>query len=643
MTDLLLLPYPKKVTHGKGTFHLHTRGQILFQQASGKEDMLCAQHLRQGLPNHIKAYYKIMRATKRKDAPPQITMRRSDDIAHQQGYRLTIAAEGVLLEARTNAGLFYGAQTMAQIVRQYAFDWPVMTIEDWPDFARRGVYHDVSRGKVPKLATILRLVDDLASLKINEFQLYVENVYAFKRHPKMYDDTTPLTAKELQTIDKACRERFIDFVPSLTSLGHFEKILCQPEFRHLAEVEPEELRRAGIETWSTEPWSLCVTDPAAQRLLKDMYDEYLPNFSSQQFNICCDESWDLGKGRSKKLADKIGVGKMYVDWVKYCAGMAAKHGRKIQMWGDIILRHPELIKHLPKDATLLEWGYEANHKFDEHCKLFAKSGRPFYVAPGTSSWLALAGRTANAFGNLRNAAQAGLKYGAAGFLNTDWGDNGHQQLLPISFLPFAYGAAVCWNQAGTKDQQVIDATSLQIFRDRHGSFAQALADLGQTYERIGWQRFNGSVDWFLFREPWKTQNYINRVKPADLHKTINATREILARLQKGHLVRRDGKLIVREAVLTARTIIYAAERTLARMAMRKKPTAADRALMARLLRDNVKMTLEYHRLWLARNKPSRLQDVIYHFTWQQVELAEALNPGLRSKSKKAFRKDTLTR
>lgn len=56
----------------------------------------------------------------------------------------------------------------------------------------------------------------------------------------------------------------------------------------------------------------------------------------------------------------------------------------------------------------------------------------------------MAERTDNALGNLRRAAEHGLKYHAVGYLNTDWGDNGHWQALPVSYLGFVYGAGVSW-------------------------------------------------------------------------------------------------------------------------------------------------------------------------------------------------------
>ena len=85
----------------------------------------------------------------------------------------------------------------------------------------------------------------------------------------------------------------------------------------------------------------------------------------------------------------------------------------MMFWGDIIIHHPDLIP-LPPDAIALEWGYEADHPFAEHGTQFAQSGIPFYVCPGTSSWISALGRTENAIGNIRNAAENGLKNGAIG-------------------------------------------------------------------------------------------------------------------------------------------------------------------------------------------------------------------------------------
>ena len=117
----------------------------------------------------------------------------------------------------------------------------------------------------------------------------------------------------------------------------------------------------------------------------------------------------------------------------------------MQFWDDIIMQHPELIAEIPKDATALEWGYEADHAYAADTKAFRKAGLPYYVCPGAGGWNSLIGRLDNAVENIRNATTNGKRHGASGVLNTDWGDNGHMQPLPVSYLGYLFGAAMSWS------------------------------------------------------------------------------------------------------------------------------------------------------------------------------------------------------
>lgn len=613
MAQIHLVPAPRRISMRPGRFTLPPLGWIVLEDSDAARDLFAAGQLALRLEAATRRPWKVSRDNRGVDAAIEIRCRQDSAIKHGQGYQLRIAPGGVELLARTAAGMFYAMQTLAQIAAEHHAAWPALLIDDWPDFDRRGVYHDTARGKVPELGTILQLVEDLAALKMNEFQLYVENAFEFRRHPQMYDDTTPLTAEELCIIDEACRRRHIDFIPSLTSLGHFERILNRPAFRKLAEAEPEVLKAQGIEVWSKDPWSLCVTDPAARRLLADMYDEFLPNFTSSTFNICCDEAWDLGKGRSKALADKVGVPQLYVDWINYCNTLSKKYGKKIMMWGDIIRQHPEKIPQIPEDATMIEWGYEANHDFEGRCKVFAASGRRFYVAPGTSGWQTFAGRTKNAFGNMRAAAAAGLRYGAAGFLNTDWGDAGHQQLLSVSLLPFAFGAAVSWNNKGTEDAGFLHAAGLHLFGDPTGKAGRMAYDLGMTYERIGHAWFNACALWKAFREPWEPWHAGSNLQPAPLTRTRNQLTALDKQMRRLRLRHPDGDLIREELTFTARSIIHAIDRELLRRRVFGDKKAPSKKELLRLADEAGLLTAEYESLWLARNKPSRMADVMEHF------------------------------
>ncbi|HEY7091128.1 MAG TPA: family 20 glycosylhydrolase, partial [Tepidisphaeraceae bacterium] len=339
----------------------------------------------------------------------------------REQYVLEIAQSGVHIRASTPAMAFYARQTLAQLRRQYSDAIPCMRIEDWPDFRVRGVMLDISRDKVPTMPTLLALIDQLADLKINQLQLYTEHTFAYRAHETVWKDCSPMTAAEIRQLDTYCRERFIELVPNQNSFGHLERWLKHSEYRHLAEC-PDGFR------W---PWgyrmptgfSLNPLDPRSLELVEGLFDELLPNFTSKLFNVGCDETFDLGLGRSKAQVERRGRERVYLDFLRKIYDAVKRRGRAMMFWGDIILHKPELIGELPPDMIALNWGYEAEHPFEKETSAFREAGVPFYVCPGTSSWCSFSGRTSNALANLRRAAASGLASGAAGYLITDWGDH----------------------------------------------------------------------------------------------------------------------------------------------------------------------------------------------------------------------------
>ena len=618
MPALTLLPKPQSLKLTRGQFRLPKRGWIMLdlsEVCAGIPAFNIAEQLATTLESSTGILWNIVRGVSL-DAKTEIRCTMDPAIPHDQGYAISITPADVTLRARNQVGLYYAALTLGQIARQSPKSWPCLEIADAPAFARRGVYHDCARGKVPELGTLLQLIDDMAQLKINEFQLYIENAYEFRKHPAISADTSPLTAEELMMLDSYCKARFIDFVPSLTSLGHFEKILAKKEYRHLGEIEPAALRKIAPDMkihWDA-PWTLNVSDPASRNLLRDMYDEFLPNFTSKFFNICCDESWDLGKGKSKALAAKIGTAQLYAAWIVSCNGLAKRHGKTIMLWGDIIRDHPDKLAMLPDDAILLEWGYEADHDFAGRLKLFAASGHPFYVCPGTSTWQTLTGRSANALANLRSAAHAGVQNGALGYLATDWGDFGHQQMLAISLVPLAFAAAVSWN-ANPDDAEILHAISHHLFNDSTGTITKLIYQLGQTCELLGSQRPNAAIDFWLFREKWPQRDYLDKVTVAGIVKVRKHVEKLAAQLTKAPINHPDAELIRAELLHSVGVVRHVMDRTLARKAILSGQTPDKKGLKL-LIREAQALKEHFAQLWNARNKPSRLADVLAE--WDRV-------------------------
>ncbi|HNR31014.1 MAG TPA: glycoside hydrolase family 20 zincin-like fold domain-containing protein, partial [Candidatus Hydrogenedentes bacterium] len=264
-----------------------------------------------------------------------------------EGYLIEVTPDAVRITGHDAAGVFHAVMTLRQIARQCAGtgSLPCLRIEDWPDFPNRGVMIDVARCKVPEMETLYALVDKLAELKCNQLQMYTEHTFAYRDHHTVWEDASPMTAAQIRALDAYCRDRFIELVPNQNSFGHMDRWLRLPAYAHLAET------RGGSD--------LCPIDPGSIALLENMYDDLLPCFSSGQVNVGCDETWSLGKGRSKAACEARGVGRVYFEFLMKIRDLCRKHGKTMQFWGDIIMNHPALIPEIPEGVTAMEWGYEA--------------------------------------------------------------------------------------------------------------------------------------------------------------------------------------------------------------------------------------------------------------------------------------------
>ncbi|MCL4505371.1 MAG: family 20 glycosylhydrolase [Chloroflexi bacterium] len=526
---------------------------------------------------------------------------RNGGSGHAQGYTLDITDSGLSIQGADNAGVFYGVMTLVQLLRQYGSRLPLLHIEDYPDFPARGIMLDVSRDKVPTMKTLFELVDMLAGLKINELQLYTEHTFAYQRHPVVWEHASPLTGEEILQLDGYCKARHINLAPNQNSFGHMRRWLTHDEYRPLAEAP------YGCDTrWGhfDEPFTLCPGDSGSIKLVGEMFEDLLPHFTSSMFNVGCDETVDLGAGRSKAECEAKGTSRVYMDFLLKIYDLVKKHGRTMQFWGDIIMEHPELVPELPKDVVALEWGYEFDHPFNDHGAKFAASGVPFYVCPGTSSWNSIGGRTENAIGNLLNAAENGLKHGAIGYLITDWGDNGHHQPLPVSFLGYAYGAAVSWRLDSNRDIDIASAISEHIFMDASGAAGKVVYEIGNVYRLFATRIHNATPYALGTLRPLDQLNV--QTSPAELKAALKEIDRLARAVAKLHMHRDDAGLIQREYLFALSLMRYGIQRIALSMAKGKA-----RQSLTVQLRADLRLLVALHRkVWLARNRPGGLPDSI---------------------------------
>ena len=397
--------------------------------------------------------------------------RRIDRSLPAQGYELRIGRSGVQLVGADDAGLFYGEATLAQLGQLHDGALPAGVICDHPDLPVRGVMLDISRDKVPTTASLHAVIDRLASLKINQVQLYSEHTFAYQGHPEVHGSADPLDAEEIRQLDAFCRARHVELVPNQNCLGHMNRWLSHDRYRPLAVAPEGFVDPFGI---SRAPMTIDPSRPGSLALVRELLAELLPLFSSRRVHVGLDEAWELPPERMDD----------FLAWVATLRALPELAGREMLMWGDMVSGRADRVASLPDGVTICEWGYDDWHPFDERCAVLAGASVPFWVAPGTSSWMSILGRTTNARTTCRRAAAAALAHGATGYLNTDWGDLGHLQQWVISEPGLAYGAAVSWCLETNGDIDLGPALSAHVFHDPTGRLAEAVLALGDAHRLI---------------------------------------------------------------------------------------------------------------------------------------------------------------
>lgn len=342
-------------------------------------------------------------------------------------------------------------------------------------FETRGYLLDISRDRVPTMKTLREIVDLLARSRYNQFQLYTEHTFAYTNHRVVWEESDPLTAEEIRKLDAYCQMQGIELVANQNSFGHLERWLIHPEYNALAKYP----KGGAVTPWGAVkpyPTTLDPKNPKSFELVDELFGELLPNFTSRLVNIGCDETFEI-EDPEEYLAFLLKI----VDSVK-------ARGFRPMFWGDIVLRHPELVSRLPKDLIALDWGYEANHPFERECAAFRSAGLDFYVCPGTSSWRSLVGRVENMRENLEAAERAGRLYGAKGYLVTDWGDEGHWQPLAASLPGLILGGAFATSGAKAARMDL----ELELNRVMDVPLGGTLLRLATLYLRGGALRANAS-------------------------------------------------------------------------------------------------------------------------------------------------------
>jgi hexosaminidase len=529
----------------------------------------------------------------------RVVSERIDASLPPEGYELGIGADGAEIIAGDAAGTFHARATIEQLARLHDGSLPVGTIRDHPDLPIRAVMIDVSRDKVPTMATLRDLIDRLASWKVNQVQLYSEHTFAYRNHAEVHAAASPFTSLEIRELDRFCQDRFVELVPNQNCLGHMNRWLLHDRYRSLAIAPDGFVDPYGL---GHEAMTLDPANPGSLALVRELLGELLPLFSSRRVNIGLDETWELPRERLDE----------FFQWAATLRALPELDGHEVIIWGDMFSGHPELVAQVPAGVTVCEWGYDAGYPFVERTALLADAGIPFWVAPGTSSWLSIGGRVTNSVTNCREAVEAALANGGVGFLNTDWGDRGHLQQLPISDPGFAYGAAVAWCLEANAGIDLGAALSAHAYNDPTRELATALLTIGDAHRLVTSQIPNHSIlVMHLYFPQIRVGRGISRgVTVAELGAVNDALATARLAVDRSRSRRADAAELVDEVHWTIEVLELATDDALARLAgdgtLASIPEDQRLAFAVRL----DALTDRHRRLWLARNRPGGLPDSV---------------------------------
>jgi len=463
--DLPVLPYPQQVSLSSqiisfpSSLRFQNQGldQAAVERLKENWNKFVAEEKNNQLPQ-ADITLALIGKNKKTDSLLQAEAGSQLDKIGREGYVLVINKKQRLIAANTETGIFYGLQTLKQLTRS---KWnTALSITDWPSFEHRVIYDDISRGPIPTVDYIKKQIERMAELKINYLSFYIEHVVQPLSHPDFAPANGKLTISQIKELSAYAAKYQMQLIGSFQSFGHFEKILALPQYKSMGETST----------------LISPLDPKARKFLADVIGELCDAFSAPYFNVNCDETFDLGKGRSKPYIDSIGQARFYADHLKFLYDVVKSHGKRMMMWGDIALQHEEVLDMLPKDVIYLTWEYGDKKSFDPWIKPFVERGLEFMVCPGILNSYRMFPDMAMAKANIKGFLEQGKLNGSTGAFTTIW-DDGGTYLFAGDWYGVYVAAEKSWNVSAAYENSFDQRFSLAAYNSKEDNYVKALFKL----------------------------------------------------------------------------------------------------------------------------------------------------------------------
>ena len=350
----------------------------------------------------------------------------------REAYRLKIDSHGVQITGRSSAAVFYGVQTLLQLVdgEGNSAQFPIVSIHDWPSLAYRATLVDVgSEGPMSTVEQVEKQLDLISRFKGNQYFFYSEANIELDGYP-LLNPQARFTKNQVRQIIAYDWQRHIDIVPAVELFGHLhdlfriEKYSDLADFPHGGEFNPN--------------------NPKLKMLLQDWVSQLAALFPSPFVDIGFDETFSI-----QKAADNAGAGatpvRLFVKQMSTVTNLFQARGKHVMAYGDIMVKFPEIVSQLPPDLIALAWYYDPkpDPAYKQWLSPLVAHHVPHMVFSGVNGWSEVAPDFDITFENIDTMLTAGRKTHALGLVNTVWTDDG-QILMQMSWPGMAYGAAAAW-------------------------------------------------------------------------------------------------------------------------------------------------------------------------------------------------------
>jgi len=401
-----------------------------------------------------------------------------------QAYHLELTPGRVTITANASPGLFYGVQTLLQLIAPQndgSLRLPEGKIVDWPDLRRRQIYWDDAH-HLDRPETLRNAIQQAAFYKLNGFVLKLEGHFQFKSAPAIVEPNA-LSPAELQSLTDYALARHVQLVPYLDGPAHIAFILKHPEY-------------AKLRAFPDSNYEGCATNPDFYKLLQGMFQDLLnATRGVQYFYLSTDEAYYVGLANNSQCdevtqAKKLGsVGKMLAEFLTKAGGWLHDRGRTVVFWGEFPLK-PDDVESLPGhlvngetypqlDPLLAKHGIRSmiytstqgeERHFPEYSLLPAEKRLHPRRGGGTAGRVEQVARKIASDPARKNAQVIGA-------ICAGWADSG---LHPETFwLGYTAGVAAAWNPTGNPSESV--NAFYKLFYGPHA------VDVDRLYRLMSWQ------------------------------------------------------------------------------------------------------------------------------------------------------------